>query len=154
MKYLVANQFTARFRGPYHPACRVLNFWLLSVGWWKLKDYVHVIYSLKFASCSSTQYKQICPSIKIICCEVLSFSTDNWHGSRKCRVLTCEINAIFNPRVILNTFSHFCLFMVVWGLGLGSWIRFVGLGFSVGWVWGLWSRAFPVIWALYINIEE
>ena len=36
--------------------------------------------------------------------------------------------------------------MVVWGLGLGSWIGFLGLGLSVDGVWGLGCGAFWVLW--------
>ena len=35
--------------------------------------------------------------------------------------ITHVVTAIFFPRVILYTFSHFCSFSVVWGLGLGYW---------------------------------
>ena len=34
--------------------------------------------------------------------------------------------------------------MVVWGFGVGSYIGFLGLGFSVDGVWGLWCGAFWV----------
>ena len=65
----------------------------------------------------------------------------------------------FFPRVILY---NFFLFWLIYGglgfgvLGLGSLIRFLGLGFSVDGVWGLWCGAFWVFWvgALYINIKE
>ena len=53
--------------------------------------------------------------------------------------------AIFIPRVILHTISHFCSFMVVWGLGFwgwGPWIQLLGLGFSADVVGGLWCGAF------------
>ena len=41
-------------------------------------------------------------------------------------------------------------------LGLGSYIGFLGLGFSVDGFWGLWCGAFWVFWvgALYISIKE
>ena len=65
-----------------------------------------------------------------------------------------SLTVIFFPRVIFYIFSHFCLFMVVsgslgWGLGLGLG---GGLGISLGGVLGLWCGAFPVFWAVYINI--
>ena len=43
-------------------------------------------------------------------------------------------------------------FLLIYGglgvgaLGLGSWIGFSGLGFSVDGVWGLWCWAFMVLW--------
>ena len=63
------------------------------------------------------------------------------------------------PRVILH---NFFLFWLIYGglgfgvLGLGSYIGFLGLGFSVDGVWGLWCGAFWDFWvgALYINIKE
>ena len=69
------------------------------------------------------------------------------------------ITAIFFPRVILYDFF---LFWLIYGglgfgvLGLGSYIGFLGLGFSVDRVWGLWCGVFWVFWvgALYINIKE
>ena len=65
----------------------------------------------------------------------------------------------FFPRVILH---NFFLFWLIYGglgfgvLGLGSYIGFLGLGFSVDGVWGLWCGAFWFFWvgALYINIKE
>ena len=62
-------------------------------------------------------------------------------------------------RVILYIFF---LFLLIYGglglgvLGLGSYFGFLGLGFSVDGVWGLWCGAFWVFWdgALYINIKE
>ena len=53
-------------------------------------------------------------------------------------------SAIFFPRVILYTFFSFLLIyggVGVGVLGLGSWIGFLGLGFSVDGFWGLWSGA-------------
>ena len=52
----------------------------------------------------------------------------------------------FFPGLFLIIFSYFCSFMVVWGLG--SKIGFLGLGFSVDWVWGLWCGAFWVFLGL------
>ena len=55
------------------------------------------------------------------------------------------IAAIFFPKVILY---NFFLFWFLYGglgfgfLGLGSYIRFLGLGFSVDGVWGLWVGPF------------
>ena len=61
-----------------------------------------------------------------------------------------KITLYLFPRVILYTFfSHFCSFyggLGVGGLGLGSWIGFLGLGFSVDGVWSLWCGAFWVLW--------
>ena len=62
----------------------------------------------------------------------------------------------FFPRVIL---CNFFLFWLIYGglgfgvFGLGSYIGFLGLGFSVDGVWGLWCGVFWVFWvgALYIN---
>mgnify|MGYP001791208331 CR=1 FL=1 len=50
--------------------------------------------------------------------------------------------------------SHFCSFMVVWGWV--SWIKFLGLRFSVDGVSDQWYRASGVfgVGALYINIEK
>ena len=65
--------------------------------------------------------------------------------------------AIFFPRVILYNFFLFLAHLWWVGvLGLGSYIGFLGLGFSVDGVWGLWCGAFWVFWfgALYINIKE
>ena len=45
-------------------------------------------------------------------------------------------DAIFFPGLFCIIFSHFCSALVVWGLG--SWIGFLRLGFSVDGVWGLW----------------
>ena len=47
---------------------------------------------------------------------------------------------IFFPGLFFILLSLFCLFMVV--LGLGSWIGFLGMVFSVDRVWGLWCGAF------------
>ena len=68
-------------------------------------------------------------------------------------------SAIFFPRVILY---NFLLFWLIYGglgfgvLGLGSYMGFLGLGFSVDGVWGLWCGAIWVFWvgALYMNIKE
>ena len=54
----------------------------------------------------------------------------------------------------------FFLFLLIYGdLGfgvLGSYIGFLGMGFSVDGVRGLWCGTFWVFWvgALYINIKE
>ena len=53
----------------------------------------------------------------------------------------------FFPGLFFILFSNFGSFMVIL-VGLGSWIRFVGLGFSFDWIWGLWCRAFWVFWGL------
>ena len=66
---------------------------------------------------------------------------------------------LFFPRVIVYIFF---LFWLIYGglgfrvLGLVSYIGFLGLGFSVDGVLGLWCGAFWVFWvgALYINIKE
>ena len=68
-----------------------------------------------------------------------------------------HITLYFFPRVILFYFflilAHLWWFGVV---GLGSYIGFLGFGFSVDGVWGLWCGVFGVFWdeALYINIKE
>ena len=54
-------------------------------------------------------------------------------------------DAIFFPRFILYIFFFFWLIyggLGVGVLGLGSYIGFLGLGFSVDGVWGLWCGAF------------
>ena len=54
-----------------------------------------------------------------------------------------SFTAIFFPRVILHNFFLFCLIYGGLGFGvLGSYIGFLGLGFSVHGVWGLWCGAF------------
>ena len=65
----------------------------------------------------------------------------------------------FFPRVILYNF--FLLWLIYGGLGfgvlgLGFYIGFSGLGFSVDGVLGLWCGALWVFWVgtLYINIKE
>ena len=55
--------------------------------------------------------------------------------------------------------SFFLILAHLWWfgvLGLESYIGFLGLGFSVDRVWGLWCGAFWAFWvgALYINIKE
>ena len=62
--------------------------------------------------------------------------------------------AIFFPRIIL--YSFFLFLLIYDGLGFGSYIGFLGLGFSVGGVWGMWIGAFWVflVGALYINTKE
>ena len=65
--------------------------------------------------------------------------------------------AIFFPRVILYTISHFGSFMVVLGLGfwgLGPWIQLLGLGFSADVVKGLGLSGVDGVGALYTNIEQ
>ena len=57
-----------------------------------------------------------------------------------CTLFKITIDAIFIPRLFFIRYSNFCSFMVV--LGLGSCIGFLGLGFSVDGVWGLWLGAF------------
>ena len=60
-----------------------------------------------------------------------------------------SIPAIFFPRYILYTFFSFLLIYGGLGfgdLGLGFWIGFLGLVFSVDQVLGLWCRAFYVFW--------
>ena len=58
-------------------------------------------------------------------------------------LFTGESEAIFFPGLFFINFSYFGSFLVVWGfvLGLGSYIWFLGLGFSVDGVWGLWCGA-------------
>ena len=69
-------------------AIQALNSWLPTEGWCKVEEFV--CYTLKFASFSSkpTDLSSIpdylVPSAK--------FSTDNWYGFRKGRVLICNIN--------------------------------------------------------------
>ena len=58
--------------------------------------------------------------------------------SEKC----AECSYIFFPRVILYNF--FLFWLIYGGLGLGSYIEFLGLGLSVDGVWGLWCGAFWV----------
>ena len=41
------------FRYPYHPTCRVLNFWLPTVGCWKMQELV--CFTLKFGCFSPKQ---------------------------------------------------------------------------------------------------
>ena len=63
------------------------------------------------------------------------------------------------PSLFFIIFSHFCSFMVVWGLGVWGW----GLGL-VSWGWGFQLIGFGAcgvgysgffgIGALYINIER
>ena len=52
---------------------------------------------------------------------------------------SCRI--YFFPRVFFWLFSIFLSFMVGWGFGFWAWVLFLGLGFSVFGVWGLWSGA-------------
>ena len=66
---------------------------------------------------------------------------------------------IFVPRVIL--YNCFLFWLIYGGLGFGvlgleSYMGFLGLGFSVDGVWGLWCGAFWVfgVGALYINMKE
>ena len=71
---------------------------------------------------------------------------------------TGQILAIF-PRVILYSFFLFWLIYGGFGfrvLGLGSYIWFLGLGFSVDGVLGLCVGPSGFFWvgALYINIKE
>ena len=47
--------------------------------------------------------------------------------------------ALFFPGLFFLLFSHLWWFRVLW---LGSWIGFLGLGFSVDWVCGLWCWVF------------
>ena len=74
-----------------------------------------------------------------------------------CKMSTICKNAIFFPGFIIYTF--FLIFAHLWWvgvLGLGSWIWFLGFGFSVDEVWGLWcgSSGFFGVRALIIKIEE
>ena len=48
----------------------------------------------------------------------------------------------FFPGLFFIIFSYLGSFMVVWGLGLGSYIGFLGLRFSAYGVWGLWCGFF------------
>ena len=65
---------------------------------------------------------------------------------------------IFFPRVILYNFFLFWLILwLFWGFGvLGSYIEFLGLGFSVDGVGacGVGLSGFFLVGALYINIKE
>ena len=57
----------------------------------------------------------------------------------------------FFPRIILYKF--FLFWLIYGGLGIAVFYGFLGLGFSVDGVWGLWCGVFWV-GALYINIKE
>ena len=76
------------FRDPYHLTCRVLNFWLPSVGCWKIEEFV--CFTLKFACFSSKQTDFV--SIQDELAQNLKFLIDNRHVSRIRRVLICNIN--------------------------------------------------------------
>ena len=58
-------------------------------------------------------------------------------GNVSCLLL---LLALFFPGLFVTLSSHFCSFVVVWGLG--SWIGILGLGLSGDGVWGLWCWAF------------
>ena len=67
------------------------------------------------------------------------------------------ISNIIFPRVILYNFFLFWLVYGDLGFGVkGPYIGFLGLGFSVDEVFGLWCRAYWVFWVgtLFINIKE
>ena len=62
------------------------------------------------------------------------------------------------PRTILFLFFFFTFLLIYAGLGvevlgLGSWIGFLGLGFSVDGVWAC-GMGLSGVGAIYINIEE
>ena len=91
-----------------------------------------------------------------------------WVKSQHSSLLSNNVCSLCNPKTHLMLyffpglfFIFFLFFAHLWWfgfgvLGLGSYIGFLRLGFSVDRVWGLWCGAFWVFWvgALYINIKE
>ena len=74
------------FRGPYHPTCRVINFWLPTV----LKNWRICMFYPRFACFSSIQIDLSSFHDNLACNH--RFSIDNRHVSRIIWVLLCNIN--------------------------------------------------------------
>ena len=83
------------FRYPYHPTCRVLNFWLPTVGCWKIQEFV--CFTLKFACFH--QNRQILSHIQCNLTRKCYFLTNHRHGFRNSRVLICKINTPLHAAV-------------------------------------------------------
>ena len=66
----------------------------------------------------------------------------------------CNTLYVF-PGLFFIFFSHFCSFMVVWGLGLGSQIWLLGSGSQLKGSWACGVRSFGIFWvaALYKRIK-
>ena len=80
-------QVTARgvFRYPYHPTCRVLNFWLPTVGCWKMQELVSFTLKLHVFHRNRHILSYIQGDLTWKC----KFMTDHRHGFRKS---ICNIN--------------------------------------------------------------